>query len=174
MRVLVFGYGSLVTGGGTPARLHGYRREWNVAMDNRVTIPGYKYYVDPAGERPRVVVTFLNLVPGDGVDGVVLEADPAELDARERQYKRVDVSHAIDVVGPVYAYIGRGEAVARFEAGLREGRAVAQRSYVEAVRDIAPAPPFPVLDLTRVDLPPDPAAVPSDAVAAPPDPALGP
>jgi hypothetical protein len=155
MRVLVFGYGSLVPGArGAPARLRGYRRAWNVAMDNRVTIQGYKYYVDPEGNRPDVVVTFLNLVPGEGVDGVVFEADPAELDARERQYERVDVTHALaDVPGPVFAYIGRPEAVARFEAAHREGRAVAQRSYVEAVRGIAPPPSFPVLDLTRVDLP---------------------
>lgn len=153
MGVLVFGYGSLVLRGGTPARLRGYRRAWNVAMDNRVTIPGYKYYVDAAGERPQVVVTFLGLVPGDGVDGVVFEGDQAELDARERQYERVDVTHAIDVPGPVFAYIGRDVAIARFEAGLREGRAVAQRSYVESVRGIAPPPPFPVLDLERVEVP---------------------
>src|SRR5919198_5063250 len=114
MRVLVFGYGSLTHGGGTPARLHGYRRAWNVAMDNRATIPGYKYYVDAAGRRPEVFVTFLNLVPGDGVDGVVFDADRAVLDARERNYRRVDVSDALDVPGPVYAYIGLDEAVERF------------------------------------------------------------
>jgi cation transport regulator ChaC len=154
MRVLVFGYGSLAPGGGTPARLHGYRRAWNVAMDNRATIPGYKYYVDAAGRRPEVFVTFLNLVPGDGVDGVVFEADRAALDARERNYRRVDVSDRVELPGPVYAYIGLDEAVARFEAGHREGRAVAQRAYVESVRGIAEPPPeLPVLDLTRIDLP---------------------
>ena len=156
MRVFVFGYGSLAPNGGTPAHLPGYRRAWNVAMDNRVTIPGYKYYVDAWGERPEVFVTFLNLVPGDGVDGVLLEAgDLAQLDARERNYRRVDVSDAIDVPGPVYAYIGLDEAVARFEAGHREGRAVAQRGYVESVRGIAEPPALPVLDLTRIDLPLD-------------------
>jgi hypothetical protein len=154
MRVLVFGYGSLVPDGGAPARLPGYRQDWNVAMDNRATLPGYKYYVDAAGERPDVVVTFLNLVPGDGVDGAVFEvADLAALDARERQYERIDVSHALDLPGPVFAYIGREEAVARFEAGRREGRAVAQRAYVDSVSGIAPPPPVPVLDLTRIDLP---------------------
>src|SRR5215218_6013856 len=98
MRVFVFGYGSLASDGGTPARLHGYRRAWNVSMDNRVTIPGYKYYLDEAGERPEVFVTFLNLVAGDGVDGVVLEVpDIAALDARERNYARVEVTGSIDV-----------------------------------------------------------------------------
>jgi hypothetical protein len=153
MRVLIFGYGSLAPGRGTPAHLRGYRRAWNVAMDNRATIPGYKYYVDAAGRRPEVFVTFLNLVPGDGVDGVVIDADPVALDARERNYRRVDVSDAIDVPGPVFAYIGLAEAVDRFEAGHREGRAVAQRAYVESVRGVAPSPPLPVLDLTRIDLP---------------------
>jgi hypothetical protein len=153
MRVLVFGYGSLAHLRGTPARLHGYRRAWNVAMDNRATIPGYKYYLDAAGRRPEVFVTFLNLVPGDGVDGVVFEADGVALDARERNYRRVDVSDAIDVPGPVYAYVGLGEAVARFEAGHRDGRAVAQREYVETVRGIAEPPELPVLDLKRIDLP---------------------
>jgi hypothetical protein len=155
MRVFIFGYGSLAPGsGGRPARLRGYRRAWNVAMDNTVTIPGYKYYVDAEGQRPEVVVTFLNLVPGEGVDGVLLEgADLRALDARERQYARVDVSHAVDVPGPVFAYIGRPEAVARFEAARREGRAVAQRAYVESVRGIAEPPPLPVLDLSRVEVP---------------------
>jgi len=108
----VFGYGSLMGDGSKRAHLRGFRRVWNVAMDNRVTIPGYKYYVDPDGSRPAVYVTFLNLVPGEGVDGVVVDADLDVLDARERNYARVDVSDAIDVPGPVYAYLGLAEAVA--------------------------------------------------------------
>lgn len=149
----VFGYGSLVPRG-TPAFLRGFSRAWNVAMDNTLTIPGYKYYVDPAGRRPRVCVTFLNLVPGGGVHGALLEVDDfADLDARERQYERVDVSHAVDAPGPVVAYIGRAEAVARFEAAHARRRAVAQRSYVESMLAIAAPPALPVLDLTRVDLP---------------------
>src|ERR687894_1532691 len=39
----VFGYGSLAAGfAGRRARLHGHRRVWGVAMDNRLDIPGYK------------------------------------------------------------------------------------------------------------------------------------
>ena len=150
---LIFGYGSLTPRGAAPAFLRGYRRAWTVAMDNTTTIPGYKYYVDPAGRRPQVVVTFLNLVPGDGIEGVVFEGDVDELDARERQYERVDVARALGMPGPVYAYIGRPEAVARYEAARAGRRAVAQRSYVEAVLGIAAPPPLPVLDLTRVDVP---------------------
>lgn len=150
---LIFGYGSLTPRGARRAFLRGYRRAWNVAMDNTRTIPGYKYYVDPAGRRPEVVVTFLNLVPGDGVAGVLFEGDLDELDARERQYERVDVARALGMPGPVYAYVGRAEAVERFEAGHRERRAVAQRSYVEAVLRVAAPPALPVLDLTRIDIP---------------------
>jgi hypothetical protein len=150
---LIFGYGSLTPRGARRVFLRGYRRAWNVAMDNTTTIPGYKYFVDPAGRRPEVVVTFLNLVPGDGAAGVIFDGDVEELDARERQYERVDVAGALGLPGPVYAYIGRAEAVARFEAGRRERRAVAQRSYVEAMLGVAAPPSLPVLDLTRVDVP---------------------
>jgi cation transport regulator ChaC len=153
----VFAYGSLMPDGGMPARLLGYRRAWNVAMDNRETIPGYKYYLDEAGGRPEVFVTFLNLVPGGEADGVVFAVDDlGALDARERNYARVDVSASLSVTGPVFAYVGLDEAIARFEAARRGGRAVVARAYLEEVQagfpDVDP-PPVPVLDLTRVDLP---------------------
>jgi hypothetical protein len=61
----VFGYGSLAAWAGRGealAELAGARRVWGVAMDNRVEIPGYKVYVDPAdGSRPPVHVAFLDL-----------------------------------------------------------------------------------------------------------------
>jgi len=162
MRVFVFGYGSLgAVNAWVPARLHGYRRAWNVAMDNREAIPGYKVYVDGAGERPDVRVTFLNLVPGDGVDGFALPATDstlAALDVRERNYARVDVTALVeaDVHGPVFTYLGLDDAVARFEAGHASGRAVVARGYLDEVRAAFPDvadPPLPVVDLTRVDLP---------------------
>jgi hypothetical protein len=154
---LVFGYGSLAPDGGTPARLRGFRRAWNVAMDNRVTIPGYKYYVDEAGERPDVYVTFLDLVPGKGVDGFVLEVgDLDALDAREQNYDRVDVTASVDadVEGQVWTYLGSAAGRGRFETGREEGSAVVVREYLETVIGVA-APPamLPVIDLTRVDLP---------------------
>src|SRR5215208_4700418 len=128
----VFVYGSLLgLGHAAPCLLRDHACGWDVAMDNRVTIPGYKYYVDPDGSRPAVYVTFLNLVPGEGVDGVVVDADLDVLDARERNYARVDVSDVIDVPGPVYAYLGLGEAVERFEAGRRQGRAEVTRGYLD-------------------------------------------
>ena len=139
--------------------LPGYRRRWNVAMDNRVAIPGYKRYLDPeTGEPPPVVVTFLNLVEdGAGhVNGVVFRADLDVLDRRERQYERVAVGDGL------WAYVGRPEAVARFEAGpavvhaeyheeVRAG--FAQRGELERYDASTDPPAVPLRSLRRIELP---------------------
>jgi len=81
-RQFVFGYGSLAGGGaGRPSRLHGSRRVWGVAMDNRVAIAGYKVYLRADGSRPAVFVAFLDVVdePGAATDGVLLEVDDEAL-----------------------------------------------------------------------------------------------
>jgi len=149
----VFGYGSLAEpGAGRPRRLAGWRRVWGVAMDNRVTIPGYKYFLDGAGGRPAVCVAFLDVVPDPaaGVDGVVFEvADLDALDGRERNYRRVQVDG-------LWLYTGLEEAGERFAAGPT----VVQRAYLESVRagfaahglGFGPEPALPVLDLERVDV----------------------
>jgi cation transport regulator ChaC len=145
----VFGYASLVQRGDAPghprrpAVLHGYRRKWNVAMDNAVTLARYKYYRDPlTGERPRCFVVFLNIVPerAGAVNGAlfgVSETELAELDRRERNYVRVEVSSQIAerVEGQtVWTYVGRPAAVERFQRGRNAGRAVIQAAYREEVR----------------------------------------
>jgi len=149
----VFGYGSLAEpGAGRPLRLAGWRRVWGVAMDNRVTIPGYKYFLDGAGGRPAVCVAFLDVVPDPaaGVDGVVFEvADLDALDGRERNYRRLQVDG-------LWLYTGLEEARERFAAGPT----VVQRAYLESVRagfaahglGFGPEPALPVLDLERVDV----------------------
>lgn len=123
-------------------------------MDNRVTLPGYKYYVDPAtGERPSVHVAFLDLVedPAGWVDGVLLEVageDLAALDARERNYDR----QAVEVDGePAWTYVGSSAGRARFAEGLAAGTLVVHAGYLALVGDADP-PPCPVVDLRRVDL----------------------
>jgi hypothetical protein len=173
----IFGYASLVA---TPAVgravLRGHRRVWGVAMDNAVEVPGYKVYALPNGTRPALAVAFLDLeeTGGVSVDGVLLAVDAASLDAldaRERQYERVDVTALIDPApaGTVWTYIGRAPGRARVAAGRAGTAAVAiQRSYLALVeaafvalgddalaryRASTEAPPFPVLDLTRIDLP---------------------
>ena len=172
MTTFVFSYGSLVRRpGGIPCHLLGHRRAWNVAMDNRRTIPGYKYYVDPeTGERPPVRVTFLNLYPtAEGrVNGVALPVSAAELDEldrRERNYDRADVTGLIDadLGATVWTYLGSEAARERFAAGA----AVVAQDYFDAIRgDFAAAGGLeaferstdpltvPLRRLTRVDVPP--------------------
>jgi gamma-glutamylcyclotransferase (GGCT)/AIG2-like uncharacterized protein YtfP len=173
----VFGYGSLLERPEpVPCELTGFRRTWNVAMDNRRTIAGYKHYVDRAsGARGPWFVTFLNIVrdPASTVNGVLLEADEAtleRLDRRERNYERVDVSaHASPPAdGRVWAYLGSRAALERFRLGCRTGRAVVSRDYYERVRrdfagvgndalrrfdELTDDVPCPILDLRRIDHP---------------------
>jgi hypothetical protein len=130
-------------------------------MDNGVTIPGYKYYLAPDGSRPAVAVAFLDIEPDpDGVvEGVYVPVDAvglAALDARERNYVRVDVTGAVEPLGDgleparVWAYTGRADSRARFAAALRAGTCVTSREYADRVPP-APGRP-PVRDLRRVDL----------------------
>jgi cation transport regulator ChaC len=145
----VFGYGSLLPSGvralpdgAVPCRLGGWRRGWGVAMDNTRDIPGYKHYRTPEGERPDVMVAFLDIAPHpDGlVNGVAIPVDDEELpglDRRERNYRRVEVSGSLDTPlpgrGPVWAYAGRRASRERVPIGRREGRLVASRGYIERV-----------------------------------------
>jgi hypothetical protein len=175
----VFGYASLLIDMRREeeelCRLHGYRRSWNVATDNSLTLDRYKIYLDRAtGEQPAVFVTFVNLVP-DGeasVGGVLFAVTPgqlAELDLRERNYERRDVSGEISdtVDGPVWCYFGTAEAEARYRRGVASERAVISRAYYERVRDGFAAcgaaalasfqasteePRVPIVELERVDV----------------------
>jgi hypothetical protein len=125
-------------------------------MDNRVDLPGYKYYVDPrTGERPAVYVAFLDLVPDpdstvNGVTFSVTDEDLARLDQRERNYERRVVIDA----PRTYAYFGTEAARARFSTGPT----VIARSYFDLVpaefADSTDEPPVPIRDLERVDLDP--------------------
>ena len=113
-------------------------------MDNRRTIPGYKFYVDPAtGERPAVFVTFVCIwpEPGASVEGVVFEVDDdglAALDRRERNYDRRDVSAHVDGAGPVWAYLASAAGRERFAAGRAAGTAVVSEEYLARVPDAGP------------------------------------
>lgn len=144
----IFGYGSLLPagvaalpGGAVPCRLRGWRREWGVAMDNARDLPGYKHYLTPEGERPDVLVAFLDIRPDDGavVNGAaipVAEEELPGLDERERNYRRVDVTGTLDRPlngGPVWAYAGLPAARERAERGRRDGRLVVSRAYYERV-----------------------------------------
>jgi gamma-glutamyl AIG2-like cyclotransferase len=172
----VFAYGSLVGDlEGTPGRLRGFRRHLGVAADNSVEIPGYKRYVNPAdGTAPEVFVAFADLTPDDDtvVNGLVVPVTPEqlwELDERERNYDRVDVSLDADPApGTVWAYMGSPDGRARLEAGVAEDRAVVTRAYLEGLYaafralgreefdefvESSDIRNLPILELDRVDIP---------------------
>jgi len=146
--VYVFGYGSLSSSGsgpgvseGVPATLHGWRRDWGVAMDNTRDLPGYKHYLTAAGERPALFVAFLDIRPDARarVNGVAFPVGPRELatlDERERNYERVEVGVGLDLQldGPVWAYAGRQAARERRQRGLSSGCLAIPRAYHDEVR----------------------------------------
>jgi hypothetical protein len=154
----LFGYGSLAGDpGGTLALLRGHRRTWGVAMDNSEDIPGYKHYETPDGGRPAVRVCFLDIEPDPDttVNGVLLPLErPDQLDARERNYVRQDVTDQIEgAEGRVWAYFGSPEGRRR----RNEGTPVISRGYLETVERALghsiPTDGLPVWDLKRVDHP---------------------
>lgn len=138
----LFAYGSLVAARphGAAATLAGLRRRWGVAMDNRRDLPGYKWYRLPDGRRPAAFVAFLDLRPATGgaVNGRCLPVDAAalrRLDARERNYVRVDVTARIPAAPPgrVWAYVGSAAGRARLRHAVAGGRALIDRGYLIAV-----------------------------------------
>ena len=177
----VFGYASLVldhAGAGTPATLPGYRRVWGVATDNVHAIPGYKMYLSRAdGTRPAVYVAFVDLEAhrGSVVNGLVrpVSADElADLDRRERNYDRVEVTGRIEgfTGARVWTYRGSAAGRERLHRGRAEGRAVVSRDYLDKVLagferlgvderrafdESSVLDGLPVSDLERVDLPAD-------------------
>ena len=165
MPALVFAYGSLVglEPAGGPCVLRDHARGWDVAMDNRETIPGYKFYVDAdSAQRPAVHVVFLAIrfEPGASVSGEVFAVDDEQLaafDRRERNYDRRDVSAHIDPAprgdgaGRVWAYVGSEAGRARCAAGRAVGTAVISAEYLASVPDAEP-PDLPVRRLLRRDV----------------------
>ncbi len=161
-RQLVFGYGSLPAEEvGVECRLHDHGLGWEVAMDNREVVPGYKVYVDPqTGTRPAVEVAYLSITPepGASVDGIAFPVSDemlAELDERERNYVRHDVTELVDadLGGRVWAYVGSLAGRLRLARGRRRGTAVVARGYLEKVPADLP-PDLPVRTLLRRDVGP--------------------
>ena len=173
-RAFVFGYASLVAlpepleiEDGEPrpllGRLHGYRRCWGVAMNNWEGGEETKHWLDrDTGERPRIRVAYLDLrqEPNATVNGVALLVDAnrlAALDAREINYRRIEVTDAFEPLGPaadetrgglvpsagpgpaaearsVYTYVGLDAARERCRRGHADGDAFVSRDYAAGVR----------------------------------------
>lgn len=145
MPAYVFGYASLValeTAETVPGRLRGFRRRWGVAMNNWEGGEGAKHWLDgETGERPRIRVAYLDLYERRdcAVNGIALPVDAAglaKLDAREINYRRVEVSDAFegDVEGTVFTYVGLDAARERCRRGAAEGDVFAGRAYAAGVR----------------------------------------
>jgi hypothetical protein len=141
-RQFVFGYGSLVAepDRGHAAILRRHRRIWGVAMDNSRDLSGYKSYrLRTDGSRPQVFVAFLDIEPDPAseVTGLCMPVDERELrelDRRERNYRRIDVTAAIaGARGRVWAYSGSEAGRARLRDGLARGRAAVSREYLDGV-----------------------------------------
>ncbi len=141
----VFGYASLVAledAGALPGRLRGYRRHWGVAMNNWEGGEGAKHWLDrSSGERPRIRVVYLDLreQEGSAVNGLALPVNRdrlAELDAREINYARIDVSAAFEpaVQGNVFTYVGLDAARERCRQGAAEGNAFVSSDYAGSLR----------------------------------------
>jgi hypothetical protein len=143
--VHVFGYASLVAvpePGALSGRLHGYRRFWGAAMNNWEGGEGVKHFLDRnSGGRPRIRVAYLDIYEraDSTVNGLALPVDAERLaafDAREVNYKRVDVSSAFEgpASGRVYTYLGLAAARERCREGAAERNAFVSRDYVANVR----------------------------------------
>lgn len=155
--------------------LRGYRRCWNVAMDNSQDLAAYKYYLDAdTGHRPEVYVTFLNIRPAAGheISGILFSVTEEELlmlDTRERNYTRNEISSSVDMPtdGKVWVYQGSEEARERYVCGLSKKKAVIQKAYyhyvyncflqlgqshAEAYLNSTDAPEVPLRELKRVNL----------------------
>lgn len=168
----VFGYASLVADAQpltvdgrdldpVPGRLRGFRRLWGAAMNNWETTAGEKHFLDPDGGKPQIKVAYLDLEPQPGaiVNGLAIPVDAerlAELDAREVNYERVDVSAAFrpELGAPVMTYLGTAAARARCRA--QPGAAVhVSRDYVRRVRSgFAKLGPEQLGEYERTTVPP--------------------
>ena len=153
---LVFGYGSLMNLARlqqylgrdlTPGldyrfcSLKNFQRCWNVAMDNRVDLPGYKYYVDcNTGNRFDGFVTFINVRPQRnqrimGILFAVGDRELANLDRRERNYQRINVTNNVDieVQSPIWTYIGLEQAEKRYQQGLKQSNGTISQAYWNSI-----------------------------------------
>jgi hypothetical protein len=192
--VYVFGYASLVspesverTLDAAPSEFHlaslaGWRRDWLVGSD-RTSHPEREFVTADEATYDGVVVV-LGIAEAAGADcgGAVFSVSPgdlSQLDVRERNYRRIDVTAGVSWLGKpahctVHTYVPLPRARERIELAVRRGRPVAVRAgYLalveKAFRDqgrlaefwaSTPRPRFPVTELTvRLrDVPPRPAS----------------
>ncbi len=148
----MFGYGSLVAAAEAERLVAGevaqlgtlanWRRGWNVAMANASAASDTKHFLDPdTGQRPAIFVAWLNVYPCPGakVNGVFLPLTAAALpalDARERNYRRVEVSAdaSLPTHLPIWTYTGLAAGLERFRVGQATGTLFVSSDYHELCR----------------------------------------
>lgn len=177
----VFGYGSLVSpasmattigrtvapGDTAIAHLDGYGRRWNYGS---LHLRGDWHHDGVSVEQGLVVSLGLVTADGETCNGVIVRVtadELAQLDWRERDYERTDVSDLIRLdderrPGRVMTYVPRPSAIERYETARDGGRAGIRQSYWELVNAAfgelggdhldryaaTPAPDVPVVDMT--------------------------
>ncbi|MCU7844084.1 MAG: gamma-glutamylcyclotransferase [Candidatus Thiodiazotropha sp. (ex Monitilora ramsayi)] len=147
----VFGYGSLMgewldCDDCFIANLRGYERDWQATMNNEIEVPGYKIYKAPSGETTPKRVSFLNVSTCSGKDafvtGVVRKHSLnalANLDRRERNYLRIDITDQVEFLlqntgtlpkrpYTIWTYTASAAARGRFD-GTKETCIVAERYF---------------------------------------------
>ena len=122
------------------AHLEGFRRRFNVAMENRAPLNDRTYYADPeTGERLDIFVVACNLDEAPGrVNGVAIPVAADLLprfDRRELHYDRVDVTArcTVDLGLPVWTYVANRQGRIDYERGVAAGCAFIRRTYVERI-----------------------------------------
>lgn len=155
----VFGYGSLADpddwlikrdrAGYLPSiygHLSGYRRHWNLAMENGSSGHDHKYYVDvTSGERLAGWVATLGVEIAQGMhcNGVAVAVDDQRLawfDQREGAlYERVLLAASaftpqLDL--PLWTYIPAEAALANFQLGCRQDNVFLPEDYFYAIEEL--------------------------------------
>ncbi|SNT36118.1 Gamma-glutamyl cyclotransferase, AIG2-like [Asanoa hainanensis] len=157
----IFGYGSLAHPdtvrqvGGNAVRgenyflvgLHNWKRAWTVCTDNTDPARAVAYYRPGTSDRLDGQVLFLNLdrEPGSRTRGALVLVPPdvlGQLDEREKNYDRVDVTADVDLSGVpddvkpdvVWTYVGKESAVRAAHRGVSQGSAVIWRPYLDRLR----------------------------------------
>ncbi len=156
----IFGYGSLVDldklkiflqketflpGELFICKLKGYRRIWNVSMDNKRDLPNYKYYTESINgkdKRPPYFVTFLNIEKyiDSEVMGVLFKVDQKMLEKlkiRESHYKLINIKTFLnfDFKDQAYTFTANQEGLENFKKGEKKDLAVISKNYFNLVEE---------------------------------------